>query len=109
VNAVGGGGCACLGDIADTAGFGPPDGKVDTGDMAKLLSELITGGGDAGNNYKVQNPSAELLSCGDLAGTDGFSAPDAQIDTGDMAKLLSHLIVNGDPDKNYEAGCVELP
>jgi len=47
--------------------------------------------------------------CGDLAGTDGFSAPDGQIDTGDMAKLLSHLIVNGDPDNNYESGCVVLP
>jgi len=101
--------CECPGDLAGTDGFSGPDGKVDTGDMAKLLSELITGGGDAGNNYKVQSPSAELLLCGDLAGTDGFSAPDGQIDTGDMAKLLSHLITSGDPDNNYEAGCIVLP
>jgi len=101
--------CECPGDLAGTDGFSDPDGKVDTGDMAKLLSELITGGGDAGNNYKVQSPSLELLLCGDLAGTDGFSAPEGQIDTGDMAKLLSHLIINGDPDNNYECGCVELP
>jgi hypothetical protein len=98
--------CACLGDLAGTDGFSAPDGKVDTGDMAKLLSELITGGGTAGDNYKVQSPSAALLLCGDLAGTDGFSAPDSQIDTGDMAKLLSHLITNGDPNNNYEAGCL---
>jgi len=101
--------CNCLGDLAGTDGFSDPDGTVDTGDMAKLLSELITGGGDAGNNYKVQNPSAELLLCGDLAATDGFSAPDSQIDTGDMAKLLSHLITSGDPGNNYEADCIVLP
>ena len=41
--------------------------------------------------------------------TDGFSAPDGQIDTGDMAKLLSHLIVNGDPDNNYEAAASRCP
>ena len=101
--------CQCMGDLAGTDGFSDPDNKVDTGDMAKLLSELITGGGDAGNNYKVQSPSDYLLLCGDLAGTDGFSAPDGRIDTGDMARLLSHLIVNGDPDNNYECGCVVLP
>jgi hypothetical protein len=101
--------CKCPADLAGTDGFSAPDGKVDTGDMAKLLSELILGGGTADDNYKVQSPSLYLLSCGDLAGTDGFSAPDGRIDTGDMAKLLSHLITSGDPDNNYECDCVALP
>lgn len=100
-------GCPCLGDIADTSSIGPPDGKVDTGDMAALLTNLILYG-DPGNNYEVPSPSELLLSCGDIADTTSIGPPDGKINTGDMAALLTHLILYGDPGNNYEAPCIIL-
>jgi hypothetical protein len=97
----------CKGDITATPGFGDPDGKVDTGDMANLLSALILGGGSP-PTYEIVSPSALQLERLDLTATAGFGCPDGKVDTGDMAKLLSHLILEGAGPPTYEAPCVEV-
>jgi hypothetical protein len=98
-------GCPCLADIADTTSLGGPDGKVDTGDMAALLTAMILGG-DPGDSYNILSPTALMLSCMDLADTTSLGPPDGRVDTGDMAALLTHLILNGNPAANYEAPCM---
>jgi uncharacterized protein YbjT (DUF2867 family) len=98
-------GCACLGDIADTTSIGAPDGIVNTGDMAALLTALILGGGGPGDDYTIVAPSQDLLDCMDLADTSSIGPPDGLINTGDMANLLTHLILNGNPASNYDAPC----
>ena len=100
-------GCACLGDIADTTSIGPPDGKVDTGDMAALLTALIIYGNPA-DSYNITGApnQAFLLFCMDVADTTSIGPPDGRIDTGDMAAMLTHLIIYGNPAINYEAICM---
>jgi hypothetical protein len=48
-------GCACLGDISDTAGTGPPDGFVDIGDLNALLMAMFAAypAGDGTGRYLV--------------------------------------------------------
>lgn len=100
-------GCACLADIADTTSIGAPDGKVDTGDMAALLTALIIYG-NPGDSYNITGApnQAALLDCMDVADTTSIGAPDGRIDTGDMAAMLTHLIIFGNPASNYEAPCM---
>jgi hypothetical protein len=96
----------CWGDVGNTDGTYGHDGKVDTGDLIALLSELIVNG--AGASYQLPAPGQFWL--GDVGNTDGTYGQDNKVDTGDLIALLSELIVSGDSANNYQLpACFPIP
>ena len=78
-------GCACLGDVSDTTGFGAPDGKVDIGDLNYTIMAMfaVYPTGDGTGLYTL-DPIPAGLECMDVSDTTGFGAPDNKIDIGDL-------------------------
>ena len=82
-------GCACLGDISDTAGTGPPDTFVDIGDLNALLMAMFAQypAGDGTGRYLL-NPVPPGFECMDISDTAGTGPPDGFVDIGDLNALL---------------------
>jgi hypothetical protein len=102
-------GCACLGDISDTAGTGPPDGFVDIGDLNALLMAMFGQypAGDGTGRYLL-NPVPPGFECIDLSDTAGTGPPDGFVDIGDLNALLMVMFAAypaGDGTGRYLVPC----
>jgi hypothetical protein len=81
----------CLGDLCSSNTLGGPDGQVDTGDLQKLVAELMA----AGAPYSIPSPSA--VDVMDICSSNTLGAPDGKVDTGDLQKLVAELMAAGSP------------
>jgi hypothetical protein len=103
------GGCACLGDVADTSSAGPPDGGVNIGDLNKILIAMLTAypSGDGTGVYDLGLPAG--VECADIADTSSAGAPDGTVNIGDLNKMLIQMLTeypSGDGTGVYQlASC----
>jgi hypothetical protein len=103
-------GCRCVGDAADTSGVGPPDGRVNSGDLNAFIIAIYAAypTGDTTGIYEL-SPIPPHLECMDLADTFGTGPPDGRIDQGDLGNLVIHMFAHypsGDPNGVYETPCM---
>jgi len=103
-------GCRCLGDAADTGGLGPPDSRVNIGDLNAMVMAMfvVYPTGDPTGMYTLY-PIPPGLECVNLCDTSGFGPPDDRIDIGDFSPLLMAMFVvypSGDPNGLYEVPCL---
>jgi hypothetical protein len=90
-------GAACLGDIALTTSAPGEDGKVDIGDLQRLLNAMFAA---SPPTFEVDYATYANI---DIALTTSAPGQDGKVDIGDLQRLLNDMFLASPP--NFEVSC----
>ncbi len=97
--------CACLGDVSDLSGSGPPDGTVNFGDLMAIYTEMINQypNGDPILQYAIWPPYLPVgFECADIDGSGSINITDLMTIYTEMINQYPH----GDfHNPWYDIGC----